>query len=576
VEDLSNVNITMARRTEDVLEFLRWLGERRSVLAIDTETGGLDRWRDPLRLVQLGDRDSAWCFDAAGWMGLLRDVLERYDGPRVFHNAKFDVHFLERFMTWSDLMWKVTHDTAVMAHLVDPVSGRDLKGLTTRYINPKAAIAQRTLDNAMSVQKWGWNDIPVDYPLYWAYGGLDTILTARLYDYLLPLQNPALYDLEQKTIYVTHKMEKRGLHIDLKHCHDKIVELEAFVQQVRDWARTTYSIENITSDVQCLRVLEADGVQFTKMTDSGARYSLDADVLESIDHPLAETLLKARKSIKITNTYLKNFVTHHDNEIFHADINTLGTRTGRMTAGIMQTLTRGKGPVRDSFTSRYENGRMVLVDFDQIEMRLLAIMSEDTELQKTCLSGDLFTTMARRVFNDPNMPKSDERRQHLKNARYARAYGAGIPKIALTNGLPIEEVEVIEAGWTEQYPQAARFPMVVDRIARQRLAEEGVAYVRTPIGRYEPAKGSELYQLTNYLMQGFAADVFKAALVRLDEAGLDEYFVMPIHDEAAFDVPGEIAADVAATACKIMQDDSYAIPLTTGADVVERWGDKYL
>lgn len=578
MEDLTGVNVTYVTSTEQVLEFLRWLGNKRRTLAVDTETGGLLWYREPLRLVQIGDRDSAWCFSWNAWNGLLKDVLERYDGDFTFHNAKFDIHFFERNgIVWSPHMWSRTHDSMTRAHLIQPDEAVGLKPLARKLVHAGAAAASEILDNAMHIQKWNWGTVPVDFPYYWGYGGLDTILTARVDDILLPLTPPALYELERKTTYAVYKLEKRGAFIDVNFCIRTIAELEAYVMQARQWAESTYGIKNLTSDKQVIDKLLADGIQLTKLTDSGNAFSLDAEVLQWVDHPLAQTVLKVRQAGKIMNTYLRTFVELQEDGIFHPDLRTLGTRTGRMTGGILQTLTRGKGPVRDSFRSRYEDGKMIMVDYDQIEMRLMAILSGDEALAEACMGPDLFTTMTRAVYNEPDMPKSDPRRQTFKNGRYARAYGAGLEKIALTNGLSMEQVKEMEAGWTANYPKAANFSRVVEQVAKQRLADEGVAYVRTPLGRYEPAKNAnERYQLPNYLMQGTAADVFKQGVVRCDEAGLDEYMVLLVHDEVVLDAPGDIAGDVARTAQKAMEDRSMSVALTTGADIVDTWGDKYL
>jgi DNA polymerase-1 len=582
---LENVNITFVETAEQVLAFLHWLGLRRDVLAVDTETSGLVWTHDKLRLVQVGDHENAWCFDAQDWMGLLRDVLPRYTGEFVFHNAKFDVHFLEHRgrVKWTSDMWRRTHDTAVLAHLHQPDRGRALKSLTRTYIDPRAATAQQVLDMAMEKQKWGWGDIPVNFPYYWAYGGLDAVLTARLFT-TLPRDriSDELYDVERKTLYATYKMETKGACIDVKFAIEKKNALDVFVQETKEWVKAYWGVDSIGSNLQLTRKFQELGFELTKLTESGLNFAMDEEVLSLIDHPLAAAVLAARKAEKMANTYLRNFIEMNIDGLVHCDMNTLGARTGRMSISrpALQTLTRGKGPVRDSFISRYgeEDGRLVLVDYDQLEMRQLAVLSQDTNLVTAFFQpDDFFTTMTRAIYRDPTIGKTDPRRQRTKNARYARNYGAGLPKIALTNGIPLEEVELIEGGWSRQYPVAAEFPRAVENIARHRKQTEGEAYVMTPtLRRYEPAKKGEYYQLVNYLTQGFAADVFKEAIVRCDEAGLDEFFVLPIHDEGMFDVPVDMAEEVAQVAQKVMRDDRYAVPFTTGYDIVARWGDKYL
>lgn len=581
MEDLSDIRITFVESTEQFLEFLRWLGRSRSVLCVDTETAGLEWWRHPLRLVQIGDRDTAWCFRWPDWKGAVKDVLERYDGELTGHNIKFDAHMLQHNgVEWTAKMWGRSHDTRVMAHLHEPWLATGLKSVTQRLINEKASVGEALLQKAMSTQGWEWGTIPVDYPAYWMYGGLDTILGARAYDILRSRIPAELYEVERKVQYSVWKMENRGAHVDLNFCEIKARELEAYVRDATDWVRTTFGC-SATSNVQVIEVLQRLGIELTKLTKSGTNYALDEEVLEPLatQHELPRTVLAIRKAHKIANTYLRNFIDFADDYgVLHPDVNTLGARTGRMGVGrpALQTLQRGKGPVRDAFTSRYPDGRIVLVDYDQIEMRIYAVLSEDEQLCAAFGSEDFFTTAARQIFQDPNLGKNDERRQHLKNARYARNYGAGTQKIALTIGLPVEDVELIEARWTELYPKAARFPNIVNALGRQRREQEGVAYVRTPMGRLEVAVEKGDYVLTNYLIQGAAADVFKKAIVRCDEAGLDEWMVMPVHDELVLDVPSDIAEEVAQLTQKTMRDDELSVPLTTGYDIVERWGDKYL
>src|ERR1700677_2499777 len=94
--DPAAVSLNLVESFADAEEFMRWLGERRPVLACDTETGGLEWWKDRLRLVQFGDPRAGWAVPWQDWGGLVKEAMRRYDGGVVFHNAKFDQHFLER------------------------------------------------------------------------------------------------------------------------------------------------------------------------------------------------------------------------------------------------------------------------------------------------------------------------------------------------------------------------------------------------------------------------------------------------------------------------------------------------
>lgn len=85
-QDLTTTTIETVETLDDAERFLRWLSERREVLAIDLETTGVDWWRDDIRICSFGDQHSAWVIDFGEWKGLVRTALERYTGDIVGHN----------------------------------------------------------------------------------------------------------------------------------------------------------------------------------------------------------------------------------------------------------------------------------------------------------------------------------------------------------------------------------------------------------------------------------------------------------------------------------------------------------
>ena len=117
--------IVFVKNNEDVQEYFRWLGERRNWLAFDTETGGLEFWKQPLRLVQVGDTATAYVFRADRWLGVVEESLLAYEGPLVGQNVGFDHRFLD-FQAGIRLPWGNLHDTKVMAHAIDPTKSTSL------------------------------------------------------------------------------------------------------------------------------------------------------------------------------------------------------------------------------------------------------------------------------------------------------------------------------------------------------------------------------------------------------------------------------------------------------------------
>ena len=589
---IEDTQIELVNSVEKANEFMSWLGNRREVLAFDTETGGLDPERDALRLVQFGDTTHGWSIPWDQWGGVAIEALEKYEGELVGHNAKFDVRYLERYGKMRMKRDRI-HDTRIMCHLIDPAGRTALKPLAARLVDPKAAYASQALDEAMTAQIWTWATVPIDFTMYWVYGALDTVLTAHVYSKLKPkidAEFDEVYRLEQAVQFILADMEARGARIDLDYTRAKAEELANFANNVSDWCIKTHHVSPGSNREVTERLLSL-GVELTTRTKTGA-YALDEDViveiiggsLEDTDastlndgQMLAYQVLARRKSEKIKGTYLDGFLNFADADGFvHPQMNQLGARTGRMSMErpALQTLPRGR-VVRDCFIPR-EGNSLISADFDGVEMRILAHFAQDQNLTDAINSGDIHLTTARRVYGDESIGKKDPRRQIAKSVGFAKIYGAGADKIAATAGVSLEDAQKFLAQYDATFPGVKNFQTQVSKVVEQRKRDTGVAFVKTPIGRLQLSDKDRDYALVNALIQGMAADVFKEALVRLDEADVGEYLLLPVHDEIIVDAPTEDIDEVKDVITRAMSDNRWAVPLTVGIDgPLTRWGDKY-
>lgn len=578
-QSLDDVELRLVENVDDVVDFMNWLGQRREVLAVDTETGGLRWWSDALRLVQIGDARTGWAMAWGDWAGVVKEALARYDGPIVAHNMKFDLHYLEH--NGVSLDRGRLHDTRILGHLLDPASSTGLKPMSARYIHPRATAGEALLKDAMHTQKWTWATVPVDFDPYWQYGALDTVLTARMYELLSPrvasrgLQG--VYDLERGSTLVLANMERRGARVDRDYLRSKAQQLHDYYDQVGAWAETAYGIANINSNMQVADRLMADGWVPREHTPSG-KPKLSEDVLETIDHPLAAQVLGARKARKIVSTYLEKIEDLAHGDVVHCSTNPLGARTGRMSISDppLQQLPRGV-VVRDAFIAS-EDHELLLADYDQMELRVFAYYAREEAMMRAAAEGlDLHTFIGSMVYSVPMEDLTKHQRQVTKGVDFGIPYGAGEATIAKTAVLPLDEVRAFLGKYHATFPGVKRFFKELEATARQRLAEEGLAYARTWAGRLQPAEPDKLYTLVNYLIQGGCADLLKQKLIDLDRSGLGDYFILPVHDEVILDVPKAIAAEVAAEVGEIMTERQVfdPVPLTAAADRYERWGDKY-
>lgn len=574
---LPEVEVHVVRSLDDALACKRWLGERHGsdVLALDCETGGLDPRRDALRLTQIGDVNEAWVMPHEDWAGLTKEILGDWNGHWVGHNITFDMRFLER--NGIGVSRHRLHDTSVLAHLEDPARRLGLKSLSVAHLDKRAALGQELLNEGMSKQKWTWATVPLDFDPYTFYAGFDTVLNARYYEAMRPVQAQYadVYELEMAVALICSDMSTRGIRIDTEYTRSKKAEIDAYAAEVYAWVEEHYGLKPGSNNAVANRLL-ADGVRLEKRTKGGA-WSVDAEVLTELAdlHPLAKAVQSHRDALKTSSTYFRGILDSLDGDVLHPDIKPLGARTGRMSVSKppFQQLPADSPLVRDCVIPSAGN-RLVLCDLDQVEFRILGHFANEPFVRNAVLAGEDLHWAAARVMYGPDATPAQ--RKKTKNGTFAVLYGAGKDKLAAQQGVTVPEAEAFIAHYRATFPGITNFVTTVEQVARQREFMEGTPYVMSPIGRRHPMDKDKLYTGVNYLCQGTAADMFKQALVRMDAAGVSQYLRLPIHDEAMADVPAELAEEVARTIQACMTDHtSLSVPIDAGYKIVDRWGDAY-
>jgi DNA polymerase-1 len=474
-----------------------------------------------------------------------------------------------------------------MVSLVDGGRPSALKIAAGKWVDPRAASGEKALKEAFGKGGWDWATVPIDFPLYWGYGGLDTILTARMAEALYPIieaRYKSLYEIERGSGRVLYNMEEKGARIDPEYITTTRDRLQREVDALTSWGKVQHDGLSIGSPQQLVGRLQYMGAVLEKTTKSGA-YSSDSVVLTLLGlseneelASLARNALRCRKARKTISAYLDNFLNLcGSDDRLHPSIRQLGAKTGRMSVATpsLQNLTRGP-EVRDCFIPS-DGNLLVLADYDQIEARLLYHYCRDPALYQAIMSDDLHSTVARLIYSDSTIQKDDPRRQIAKSSGYAKIYGAGIEQFAATAGVLVSEARDFLRLYDETFPGVPNWIGHVQAVGRNRLKDEGEAWVKTAGGRRQVAYPDKLYTLTNYLIQGTAADVLKEQVIQLDAAGLGAYMILPVHDEIVFDVPEADVADVLHTIDEVMPvpAEKFGVPLTVGTGVYDRWGGKY-
>jgi DNA polymerase-1 len=397
------------------------------------------------------------------------------------------------------------------------------------------------------------------------------------------------YEIEMQTRKIVTRMEINGARVDLEYSQKKHDELIDYTEKAKLWAFNKYDIK-ISSNAQLTRLIDSLGGVITEFTPSGQK-SANADQMKKLViegnqevRELAEVVLAQRKADKLASTYFQNFIDKEVNGLLHPSVRTLGARTGRMsiTDPALQTLPAGEATVRRAFIPRDEDHVIIASDLDQVEFRLTASMSQDDQLirlfhEADATGGDAFTSILRDLYQDPTAQKSDPRRQLVKGVIYGKLYGAGVAKMAVTAGVPEEQMKSVVDAFDRAYPGVKQLQKQIEDIGTKRLNAEGQGYVRTVTGRRLPCDDDRVYSLTNYLVQASAAEVFKMNLVKMDMADLTELMIVPVHDEIVLQAPRKDVQEIMRTVQECMTtNEGWAVPLTAGVDgPFENWGQKY-
>ncbi|MFJ4808400.1 DNA polymerase I [Streptomyces longwoodensis] len=501
--------------------------------------GGAAAWFDPAELDEADER--AW----AAW-------LADPERPKVFHDVKSAMRVFAEH-GWS--IAGVSMDTALAAYLVKP--GRrsfDLDALSLEYLNRELApaatadgqLAFGTDDGAeaeaLMVQARAVHDLGDAFR-----GRLDEVGAADL-----------LRDVELPTSALLARMERHGIAADRAHLEAMEQMFAGAVQQAVKEAHAAAGHEfNLGSPKQLQEVLFGElGLPKTKKTKTG--YTTDADALAWLagqtDNELPVIMLRHREQAKLRVTVEGLIKTIATDGRIHTTFNQTVAATGRLSStdpnlqNIPVRTDEGRA-IRRGFVVGEGFESLMTADYSQIELRVMAHLSEDAGLIEAFTSGeDLHTTAASQVFGVERSAVDAEMRRKIKAMSYGLAYG--LSAFGLSQQLNIEAAEA--RALMDAYFE--RFGGVRDYLRRAVDEARATGYTATLFGRrrYLPDLNSDNRQrreaaermALNAPIQGTAADIVKIAMLKVDEAlheaGLASRMLLQVHDEIVLEIaPGE-------------------------------------
>lgn len=547
--------ITDERDLTDVVEELRTA----ETIGVDLETTSLSPRDGEARLLQLAIPAQTYIVDLfeAQDISALKDVLE--NGPvKILHNAKFDYSFLHAL---HGISLSPIFDTMLAAQLLSGGARGDSYSL--------GAVAERYLEESpdKSEQRSDWSGKLSKRQLEYA---------ARDAEVLLPLRERLVAALELEKLGLVSKiefaavsslaeMELAGIKLDVARWK----ELEIKIRERRD--KAALALDAHFPEPDGMLPLEGLGPRLNlnsprQITDAFKSLGIELPdtkvwTLLKIEHPAAKDLLEYRELQKKLGTYLEtypNFI-HKKTGRIHANFLQCRVPTGRLacTNPNVQQI-----PHEDEFRSCFvaeQGNTLVIADYSQIELRILAEVSGDPAFVDAFQRGDdLHRVTASTMYGVPMESVTKDQRSAAKRINFGLMYGRGAKSLSAQLGTDESRGRELIEEYFNNYPKVQRFlQSTANRATRERTLRTLAGRIRKfgdePI---EDDKGAMRREAMNYPIQGSSADIAKLALayMRRELDGMDARLINSIHDEFVVECAEDLAQEVSGKMEKAMKD----------------------
>lgn len=589
--------------TRDALQ--AWLDRiaHAELTAIDTETDTLDPMRAqivgislalqpweaayiPLRHGYAGAPDQ---LPAEEVLALLRPWLEDGSRPKLGQNIKYDLHV---FANAGITVRGYVHDTLLQSYVLEAHKPHSLESLASRHLGRSGLSYEDVCGK-------GANQIPfaqVDIARATEYSCEDSEMTMQVHQALWPQlqEQPGprhVYEaIEMPSVAVLGRIERHGVLIDAavlaRQSHELAERMMALEREAYELAGQPF---NLGSPKQIGEILFGKlGLPVKKKTASGAP-STDEEVLDELaaDYPLPAKLLEHRSLAKLKGTYTDKLplMVNPATGRVHTNYAQAVAVTGRLASNDpnLQNIpirTAEGRRVREAFVAPPGHA-IVSADYSQIELRIMAHISEDPGLLRAFAQGqDVHRATASEVFGIAPELVTSEQRRYAKTINFGLIYGMGA--FGLASSLGIERSAA--TAYIERYFQ--RFAGVKRYMDETRASAKAKGYVETLFGRRiylpeinggnGPRRSAAERQAINAPMQGTAADLIKLAMIAvqalLDRERRATTMIMQVHDELVFEVPDDEIAWARETVPRVMASvAALKVPLLAEVGVGPNW-----
>jgi len=586
--------------TADSLDEVMGVLSQLESFAIDTETTGTDPRQAALVGISLSaEPGKAWYLPVGHLSGdqlplshvvaALKPLLEDPKVIKIAHNGKYDMAVLLKYGVRVE---NLGFDTMIAAYLL----GEKALGLKPLAFS-KLGIEMTPIDNLIGTRAKQISMAWVDIPRVAQYAGADADMTNRLSELLeAELRDQGLWELfttvEMPLLPVLLRMETNGVALDTSRLRDMSWSMGEKAARLESEIYNCVGHRFNVNSTQQLGAVLYDELKLppTKKTKSG--YSTDASVLEGLKgaHPVIELLLEYRQLMKLKSTYIDALpaLTDPDTGRVHTSFNQTGTTTGRLSSSDpnLQNIpvrTEEGRQVRRAFIAEKESSLLLAADYSQIDLRVLAHLSQDPRLLSAFAQDeDIHATTASQVFGVPLSAVTPDMRRVAKTVNFGVIYGMSEYGLEQATELSRQEAAQFIQAYFEKYSG------VKDYLASTKRDAGEKGYVQTLLGRrrYIPEINSSNAQVRmaaermaiNMPVQGTSADIIKVAMIDLqremDRKGLEAKMVLQVHDELLFELPQEEVEALRQLVLQIMPNAlELSVPLKIDVKTGRSWDE---
>ncbi|HMM11451.1 MAG TPA: DNA polymerase I [Bacteroidales bacterium] len=473
---------------------------------------------------------------------------------KVGQNLKYDISVLR----WYDMpVSEPLFDTMMAHYLVEPEQRHSMDYMAETMLN-YSPVAIEKLIGKKGKDQGTMRDVPLE--LIKEYAAEDADITLQLYHKLAPELEAGglvklMHDIEMPLVNVLADMEAQGVRLDtatLKEIgegmQNEIMQLEAEIHGLAGGAF------NIASPRQLGEVLfEKLGLSTNAKKTKTGQYPTGEDVLSRLvhEHPIVEKILAYRQLTKLKSTYvdaLPALVNPRDGRI-HTSYNQAVAATGRLSSNnpnlqnIPIRTERGR-EIRKAFVPRGKNFTLLAADYSQIELRIIAHLSQDKGMIEAFASGyDIHSATASRVYGVPIEEVTKDMRRNAKTVNFGIIYGISSFGLSERLGIARGEASQIIASYFREYPGIKAYMNQQIDFARRH------GYVETMLGRRRylrdinaansVVRGFAERNAINAPIQGSSADMIKLAMIsihrEISRMKLQSKMILQVHDELVFD-----------------------------------------